>query len=150
LSRKTSLLRRRPEKRKRIWKFADRKLLMSMVGLTSSSAPRVYSATVVQPPPPLTCTVSPEARREGVAWRSKSRKRSWKLLVSADRLAPIEPSRVVRAPIQRQFPDWQLPDETTRTFPFFSSPSSPISAHGPGHGIDPSDPPQLIDVNLSL
>jgi hypothetical protein len=51
---KTSLLSRRPEKRKRIWKFDAMKSLISMVGLTSSSDPRSYSATVVQPPPPLT------------------------------------------------------------------------------------------------
>jgi hypothetical protein len=147
---KTSLLSRRPEKRKRIWKFDAMKSLISMVGLTSSSDPRSYSATVVQPPPPLTCTVSSEGRREGVAWRSKRRNRSWKSLVSAVRLAPIEPSRVVNAPIHRQLPDGQFPDETTRTFPFFSSPSSLISVHGPDQGREPSDPPQLIEVNLSL
>jgi hypothetical protein len=150
LSMKTSLLSRRPEKRKRIWEFEAMKSLMSMVGLTSTSDPRLYSATVLQPPPPFTCTVSSEARREGVAWRSKRRNRSSKSLVSAVRLAPIEPSSVVKAPIQRQLPDWQLPDETTRTFPFFSSPSSFISVQLPDHGKDPSDPPQLIEVNLSL
>jgi hypothetical protein len=41
LSMKTSLLSRRPEKRKRIWKFEPMKSLMSMVGLTSSSDPRL-------------------------------------------------------------------------------------------------------------
>jgi hypothetical protein len=64
---KTSLLSRRPEKRKRTWKFDAMKSLMSMVGLTSSSDPSSYSATVVQAPPSFTCTVSSEARREGVA-----------------------------------------------------------------------------------
>ena len=80
---------------------------------------------------------------------SKLRVASSKRLVSADRTAPIGPSRVVRALIRMQVPE-QFPDDTTRTLPFFSSPSSPISLHGPGQGNDPSDPCQLIEVNLSL
>ena len=80
---------------------------------------------------------------------SKLRVMSSRTLVSADRSAPIEPSRVVSALIRMQVPE-QLPDETTRTLPFFSSPSSPISVQGPGQGSVPSEPCQLIEVNLSL
>src|SRR5687767_11941290 len=108
-----------------------------------------YWATPTQPPPPLTCTSRVEARSDGVLLTSKLRVIPSRRLVSADRTAPMEPSRVVRALIRMHVPE-QLPDETTRTLPFFSSPSSPISVHGPGHGSVPSEPCQLMEVNLSL
>ena len=49
-----------------------------------------------------------------------------------------------------QLPEAQLPEETTRTAPCFSSLSSPISAQGPDQGSEPEEPPQPIDSNLSL
>ena len=134
----------------RSWKPSELKSLMSMFGWMSMPAPSSYSATVVQPPPSVTCTSTCEPRSDEVEQRSNLRVMSSRPLVSAARCAPIGPSRVVSAAIQRQLPEAQLPDETTRTLPFFSSSSSPISVQGPDQSSEPSDPPQLIDVNLSL
>jgi hypothetical protein len=145
----TSLLRRSPEKRNRTWKFSELKSLTSMLACSLIPGARLYCATPTQPPPPLTCTSSVEARSDDVLLTSKLRVISSRKLVSADRTAPIEPSSVVRALMRMQVPE-QLPAETTRTLPFFSSPSSPISVQGAGQVSDPSDPCQLIEVNLSL
>ena len=81
-------------------------------------------------------------------WRSKQSSAFSKIPVSADRLTPTLANS--EASMLMQLPEAQLPDDTTRTAPNFSSLSSPISCQGPDHGREPLEPPQPMESNLSL